>query len=132
MHSCGRMYDYVFCVSVFMFSCFYNTYLVRECVRVFLFFCSCRSMRVFVVCFSCPDRSRIETLQVYRQNGITTLAEGIEFDKARQRRQEEVKTITTTATGKTLPSDVPSAAWMDSAFFVFTHYTSKKLHSFFR
>eukprot|EP00752_Nemacystus_decipiens_P012859 g11385.t1 len=35
-------------------------------------------------------RSRIETLQMYRQNGITTLAEGIEFDKARQRRQEEL------------------------------------------
>lgn len=27
---------------------------------------------------------------MYRQNGITTIAEGIEFDKARQRRQEEV------------------------------------------
>ncbi|CAN0228052.1 unnamed protein product, partial [Scytosiphon promiscuus] len=35
-------------------------------------------------------RTRIEQLQVYRQNGITTLADGIEFDKARQRRQEEV------------------------------------------
>eukprot|EP00903_Cladosiphon_okamuranus_P017935 g16503.t1 len=35
-------------------------------------------------------RSRIETLQMYRRNGITTLAEGIEFDKARQRRQEEL------------------------------------------
>ncbi|CAM9191900.1 unnamed protein product [Ectocarpus sp. 8 AP-2014] len=35
-------------------------------------------------------RARIETLQMYRQNGITTIAEGIEFDKARQRRQEEL------------------------------------------
>lgn len=50
----------------------------------------------------CVGRSRIETLQVYRQNGITTLAEGIEFDKARQRRQEEVR-----LTAKTPPEPVP-------------------------
>ncbi|CAM9351595.1 unnamed protein product, partial [Laminaria digitata] len=35
-------------------------------------------------------RARIEQLQVYRQNGITTLAEGLEFDRARQRRQDEL------------------------------------------
>ncbi|CAN0048712.1 unnamed protein product, partial [Hapterophycus canaliculatus] len=35
-------------------------------------------------------RTRIEQLKVYRRNGITTLADGIEFDKARQRRQEEL------------------------------------------
>lgn len=33
---------------------------------------------------------RIEQLQVYRQNGITTLAEGALFETARKRRQEEV------------------------------------------
>eukprot|EP00903_Cladosiphon_okamuranus_P018342 g16874.t1 len=35
-------------------------------------------------------RMRIEQLQVYRQNGITTLAEGALFDTARKRRQEEL------------------------------------------
>jgi len=49
-----------------------------------------RRNHVALFCCLCKRRSRIETLQVYRQNGITTLAEGIEFDKARQRRQEEV------------------------------------------
>lgn len=33
---------------------------------------------------------RIEQLQVYRQNGITTLAEGALFENAKKRRQEEV------------------------------------------
>lgn len=38
-------------------------------------------------------RARIEQLQVYRENGITTLAEGMEFDLAKRRRQEEASTI---------------------------------------
>ncbi|CAN0162413.1 unnamed protein product [Ectocarpus sp. 6 AP-2014] len=35
-------------------------------------------------------RMRIEQLQVYRQNGITTLAEGAEFEIAKKKRQEEL------------------------------------------
>lgn len=34
---------------------------------------------------------RIEQLQVYRQNGITTLAEGALFETAKKRRLEEVR-----------------------------------------
>ncbi|CAN0482389.1 unnamed protein product, partial [Hapterophycus canaliculatus] len=33
---------------------------------------------------------RIEQLQNYRQNGITTLAEGALFETAKKKRQEEV------------------------------------------
>lgn len=45
---------------------------------------------VFFVFFPHVRSMRIEQLQMYRDNGITTLAEGQEFEIAKRRRQEEV------------------------------------------
>lgn len=46
---------------------------------------------------------RIEQLQVYRQNGITTLAQGAEFEIAKKKRQEEVGRVRVRELGRAVP-----------------------------
>lgn len=47
-------------------------------------------MRLFHLVLA-SGRQRIEQLQGYREHGITTLAEGVEFDLAVKRRSDEVR-----------------------------------------